>query len=180
MLVIDAMRRFIAVELEDSVQRTERGRRYAGFGSTADVVDFIGGRSHDGNATLFLGDTSRSQNQKIYFHSIGGCYNVQLSVRIKHIICKYDNFVVYMNRDSIDNKTRSKDPWEETAKRMLKVELVRKGISHERLSELLGGIGVEISKSAIDSKLSRGTFSAAFLLQCLTAIECKKMMIDPE
>lgn len=85
-----------------------------------------------------------------------------------------------MNIDSPDNRTRIKDPWEETAKRMLKAELVRRAVNHERLSELLDGIGVEISKSAIDSKLSRGTFSAAFLLQCLTAIECKKLTIGPE
>jgi len=85
-----------------------------------------------------------------------------------------------MNSGKRNNKAQSRDSWEETAKLALKVELVRKNVSHERLSELLGGIGVEISKSAIDSKLSRGTFSAAFLLQCLTAIGCKKLTIDPE
>lgn len=101
-------------------------------------------------------------------------------MHIQKIISIYDSFMVYMNCNDHDNKTRTKDPWEETAKRVLKVELVRRGVNHERLSELLGGIGVKISKSAIDSKLSRGTFSAAFLLQCLTAIECKKLVIDPE
>lgn len=88
--------------------------------------------------------------------------------------------MVYMNNAKLNIKARPKGSWEETAKLALKVELVRKKVSHERLSELLGGIGVEISKSAIDSKLSRGTFSAAFLLQCLTAIGCNKLTVDPE
>lgn len=78
----------------------------------------------------------------------------------------------------VENRISAKDGWEEMVKRLLKAELARKGISHERLSELLGEIGVKISKSAIDSKLSRGTFSAAFLLQCLKAIGCKKFQLD--
>lgn len=67
--------------------------------------------------------------------------------------------------------------WNEYAKRLLKSELVRRGISHEELVHHLLNIGVQETKTSIDSKVSRGTFSAAFLLQCLNAIGCKSF--DP-
>lgn len=66
--------------------------------------------------------------------------------------------------------------WSEKAKRLLKSELVRRGVSSEDLVALLENIGVEETKASIDSKISRGTFSAAFLIQCLNAIGVKNFV----
>jgi 3-mercaptopyruvate sulfurtransferase SseA len=68
--------------------------------------------------------------------------------------------------------------WNSKAKRLLKSELVRRGISNTDLAELLQRVGIDETKSGIDSKISRGTFSAAFLLQCLAVIGCEKIEID--
>lgn len=68
--------------------------------------------------------------------------------------------------------------WNENIKRLLKAELVKRGISHSELAVLLSAIGVEETKSSIDSKISRGTFSATFLFQCLTAIGCDRIEIE--
>lgn len=68
--------------------------------------------------------------------------------------------------------------WDKKAKRLLKSELVKRGITHTDLAVLLNGIGVGETKSSIDSKISRGSFSATFLLQCLTVIGCKKLEIE--
>jgi hypothetical protein len=62
--------------------------------------------------------------------------------------------------------------WQEQAKWLLKSELIRRGVSNDDLVDLLRDIGVEETKTSIDSKISRGTFSASFLLQCLNAIGC--------
>lgn len=70
--------------------------------------------------------------------------------------------------------------WNDKAKRLLKSELVRRGIGHDDLVELLARIGVSETKSGIDSKISRGTFSAAFLIQCLHAIGCRSFVPDVE
>src|SRR5687767_2142717 len=70
--------------------------------------------------------------------------------------------------------------WPEQAKRLLKSELVRRGISSDALVILLEAIGVEETKASIESKISRGTFSAAFLLQCLNAIGCKNFVSEIE
>jgi len=65
-----------------------------------------------------------------------------------------------------------KSKWNKKAKQILKTELIKRDISHEQLVDYLDNIGVKETKAGIDSKLSRGTFSAAFLLQCLDAIGC--------
>ena len=63
--------------------------------------------------------------------------------------------------------------WNEKAKRLLKSELLRRGVSSDVLVDLLKNIGVDETKASIDNKISRGTFSAAFLLQCLNALGVK-------
>lgn len=68
--------------------------------------------------------------------------------------------------------------WNDKAKRILKSELVRRGISNSDLALMLNEIGIEETKASIDSKISRGKFSACFLLQCLTVIGCNKIEIE--
>jgi 3-mercaptopyruvate sulfurtransferase SseA len=70
--------------------------------------------------------------------------------------------------------------WNEKAKRLLKSELVRRGISTEDLVSLLENIGVEETKASVDSKISRGTFSAAFLIQCLNAMGIRNFIPEVE
>ncbi len=68
--------------------------------------------------------------------------------------------------------------WKAKAKQLLKAELVRRNITYEELVERLSMIGVEETKSSIDSKMSRGSFSATFMIQCLTSIGCDQLSID--
>lgn len=70
--------------------------------------------------------------------------------------------------------------WSEKAKRLLKSELVRRGVNSDDLVDLLHNIGVEETKASVDSKISRGTFSAAFLIQCLNAIGVKTFVPEVE
>ena len=60
--------------------------------------------------------------------------------------------------------------WESQAQAILKAELKRKGVTYAQLVEKLAAIGVVDSEPNIRNKLSRGKFTAAFLLQCLEAI----------
>lgn len=68
--------------------------------------------------------------------------------------------------------------WNDIAKRLLKSELVKRGISNNDLALMLNEVGIDETKASIDSKISRGTFSACFLLQCLTVIGCYKIEIN--
>jgi hypothetical protein len=60
--------------------------------------------------------------------------------------------------------------WEALAANLLKAELKRKGVTYAQLVERLAAIGVDDKEVNVRNKLSRGSFTAAFLLQCLTAI----------
>ena len=64
--------------------------------------------------------------------------------------------------------------WNSRAKRLLKSELIKRGISNAELVILLNDIDIKETKSGIDNKISRGTFSATFFIQCLTVIGCNK------
>jgi hypothetical protein len=58
--------------------------------------------------------------------------------------------------------------YEERAKNLLKAELKRRGVTYAQLAELLASIGVHETERNLNNKISRGGFSAAFLLQCLS------------
>jgi Domain of unknown function (DUF6471) len=60
--------------------------------------------------------------------------------------------------------------WERKVQTMLKVELLKHNLTYKQLSEKLAELGVIESEPNIRNKLSRGTFSAVFLVQCLTAM----------
>ena len=60
--------------------------------------------------------------------------------------------------------------FEQLAANLLKAELKRKGVTYSQLVEKLAAIGVDEKEVNIRNKLSRGKFTAAFLLQFMTAI----------
>lgn len=62
--------------------------------------------------------------------------------------------------------------WERKAANLLKAELKRKGVTYVQLVERLAGIGITEKEANVRNKLSRGKFSAAFMLACLNAIGC--------
>ena len=68
--------------------------------------------------------------------------------------------------------------WNDKVKRLLKSELMKRGISNSELAMMFREIGVEETKASIDSKISRGSFSAGFFLQCLSIIRCNKIEIE--
>ena len=68
--------------------------------------------------------------------------------------------------------------WNIKVKRILKSELVKRGFTTEDLTVLLNQNGLTESKSSVDSKISRGTFSASFFMQCLYVIGCTKIEIE--
>ena len=60
--------------------------------------------------------------------------------------------------------------YEEKAKNLLKGELKRRGVTYAQLAEKLAVIGVHETERNLNNKISRGGFSAAFLLQCLDIV----------
>lgn len=67
--------------------------------------------------------------------------------------------------------------WEERAKGILRGEMARRGVTYAQLVEKLAAIGIDENERNLRNKVSRGKFTAGFLLQCLTAIGVSR--IDP-
>ncbi len=68
--------------------------------------------------------------------------------------------------------------WEARIKGLLKAELKRHNVSYAQLVDKLAEIGVVDSEPNIRNKLSRGKFTAVFLLQCLQAIGATSLRLD--
>lgn len=67
--------------------------------------------------------------------------------------------------------------WEGRVKGLLKAELKRKGVTYAQLAGLLADQGVMDSEPNIRNKISRGKFTAVFLVQCLTAIGVQELRL---
>ena len=78
--------------------------------------------------------------------------------------------------------TRKTNPvnieYETKAKNLLKAELKRKGITYAQLAAKLAEIGVHETERNLNNKISRGGFSAAFLIQCLEAVGVREARLD--
>jgi len=70
--------------------------------------------------------------------------------------------------------------YQEQAKNILRAELKRQGFSYKDLAAALGEKGVQETDKNIANKLSRGTFTAAFLLMVLDVIGCKTIRVRDE
>jgi hypothetical protein len=70
--------------------------------------------------------------------------------------------------------------WEERVKGLLKAELRLRGITYAQLVGKLAEIGVMETEANIRNKLSRGKFTAVFLLQCLSAIGAREVRLATE
>lgn len=67
--------------------------------------------------------------------------------------------------------------YEEKAKNLLKAELKRRGIGYRELAEKLAAIGLQETERNLANKISRGGFTAAFFLECLSAIGCENLRL---
>lgn len=69
---------------------------------------------------------------------------------------------------------RKDDPvnveYEARAKNLLKAELKRKCVTYAHLAALLAERGVQETERNLNNKISRGGFTASFLLLCMDAI----------
>ncbi len=67
--------------------------------------------------------------------------------------------------------------WEDRVKNLLKAELKRKGVTYAELVGKLADIGIMDSEPNVRNKISRGKFTAVFLLQCMEAIGAKELRL---
>jgi len=72
----------------------------------------------------------------------------------------------------------SEDNWNKQAKNILKASLKRKNLTYQNLAKELDSIGIEENQNSIATKLSRGSFSFSFFLQCMCVLKINKIELD--
>ena len=68
--------------------------------------------------------------------------------------------------------------WVAHTKQLLRAEMMRKGVNYKSLVEKLAAIGVKDSEANLRNKISRGGFTGAFLVQCLTAMGVTSLRLE--
>jgi hypothetical protein len=89
------------------------------------------------------------------------------------------NFIIYEDFSSKIVTDTGQDEWADKAKGLLKSELAKRSLSMKDLAERLEKLRIIETPPNLSNKIARGAFSAAFLLQCLTAIGCDHIRLDP-
>lgn len=65
--------------------------------------------------------------------------------------------------------------WEAKARGILRAEMAKQNVTYSQLLERLRTIGVEEDERNLRNKVSRGKFTAAFMLQCLAALDTEAL-----
>ena len=72
----------------------------------------------------------------------------------------------------------AEDEWADRTKRFMKAELKRADVTYDDLADRLTKMGLPETKASIANKISRGSFSALFMLASLKAIGCHQLRLD--
>ena len=70
--------------------------------------------------------------------------------------------------------------WDAQVKGIIRGELKRRNMTYEQLAGRLAELGVNETHASITNKISRGRFTAVFMVQCLEAIGCRTLRIDAD
>ena len=70
--------------------------------------------------------------------------------------------------------------WQARVKGLLKAELKRRNVTYRDLSARLEAMEIHETAPNLNNKISRGGFSAVFLIQCLAAAGCQTLRISED
>ena len=68
--------------------------------------------------------------------------------------------------------------WQGRVKGLLKAELKRRNVSYRDLAEKLTAMGVPETERNLANKISRGSYTAVFFIQCLVAVGCTTLRLE--
>ena len=74
--------------------------------------------------------------------------------------------------------TDKEKEWADRARRLVKAEIKRAGITYGELAKRLTEHGLDETEASISSKLQRGTFAVTFFLATLAALELEGVRLE--
>ena len=75
---------------------------------------------------------------------------------------------------------RSTREWQDRVRGIIKGELARRHVSYKELAERLAEVGIHETEANIANKLSRGSFTAVWLVQVMDVIGCRVIRLDDD
>lgn len=81
-------------------------------------------------------------------------------------------------REKSEVERASDTRFAEMAKRLLRSEMVKRGMNTAALAEKLAVLGVHDNEKNLANKIARGGFTAGFFLQCLAAMGCSVLRLE--
>ncbi len=69
------------------------------------------------------------------------------------------------------------DQWGKRAKRLLRAEMVRRSVTYEDMARRLTESGIAETPPNLRNEVSRGRFTAAFLLPCFDVLGCHQLRL---
>lgn len=70
--------------------------------------------------------------------------------------------------------------WGEHAGALLRSEMAKRRMKYPDLARSLAELGVQDNERNLSNKIARGTFSAAFFLQCLKAMGVQNLRLEED
>lgn len=68
--------------------------------------------------------------------------------------------------------------WTAYTKGLLRAEMARRQVTYKGLVEKLADIGIGETEANLRNKISRGGFTGAFLIQCLSAVGVTSLRLE--
>lgn len=68
--------------------------------------------------------------------------------------------------------------WEAKARGLIRGEMARQGVTYAQLVEKLAEVGVKEDERNLRNKVSRGKFTASFMLACLKALGVHEILLE--
>lgn len=86
--------------------------------------------------------------------------------------------ITYDDKITLEDDMPERTDWEAKARGILRAEMARQGITYAQLVVKLAAIDVAEDERNLRNKVSRGKFTAGFLLQCFEAMDCKTIRVS--
>lgn len=86
--------------------------------------------------------------------------------------------ITYDDKITLEGDMPERTDWEARARGLLRSEMAKNSVTYAQLAAKLAEIGVAEDERNLRNKVSRGKFTAGFLLQCFDAMGCKIIRIS--
>lgn len=77
-----------------------------------------------------------------------------------------------------EKKICSDREWRKEARLLIRAELTKRGLNYKDFARLLEGAGVSFDSKSLANKVSRGTFSMVFFLQCMHVLGVESIQLS--